>query len=191
MKKTRKAGIYFLLAPPHHGAAELSAVLNLHPRVMAFGTANPQRGVDENCSCGVRVSACPFWSEIWGALDIPEEYPSSHWLPTYPIALLNDHANQALMAVLAALSLKTGAWPWRCIREPALTFYDLHTRFLRAAQVWHPHAAFVDAQGSLLKLMTMVAMDFPVKGIIHLVRDPRDIAAWSKRFGADTLLLIS
>jgi len=181
-KARREADLYFLMAPPRHGAVELAAVLNLHKRIASFGTANPKRDEDEPCSCGQPVSSCPFWSELWEVLGVPEYFPAQTWFPSAPIIFRNEAMNANLMKVLSILAIKTGPWVWNIIREPAFTFHDMHSRFLAACQVWHPHQAFVDAQGSIPKLLAMVGMEFPVKGVIHLVRDPRSHAAWSKRY---------
>jgi hypothetical protein len=181
-KKAREADIYFLMAPPRHGAVQLAAVLNLHKRIASFGTANPKRGEDEPCSCGQPVSSCPFWSDVWDVLAVPEVFPDVRWFPSSPVVFVDQRMNTALISILSTLALKTGNWPWNIIREPVFTFFDLHTRFLEACQVWHPHLAFVDAQGSIPKLMAMVGMGFPVKGVFHVVQDPRHYAAWSKRY---------
>lgn len=173
------AGIYFILAPDHHGAVQLSQALNNHPDILSLGQGNPSRSVDEICSCGEKVSQCLFWTKMNIAIESDEsvddnrERPFPNLLPQVPIFTANTLVNNALVSFLTIAANEMGVKTWRIATESAERYFGFHDRFLSAAQEWAPHKVFVDGENALLKFMAMASMGFPVKGVIHIARDPR------------------
>ena len=175
--------ISFILAPSYHGATMLSWRLNHHQNIVSLGTGNPNRDESQTCSCGARVSDCPFWSQVHSYLDIQPDDPIETMLPQAPFITRNRTLNTWLNSFLAVAANEVGPRCWKAVYEQAERFFGTHDKFLTTAREFNPHNVYVDAERSNLKFMVMATMGFPVKSVIHLTRDPRAyVAAWKKYY---------
>ncbi|PZO83337.1 MAG: hypothetical protein DI626_09105 [Micavibrio aeruginosavorus] len=181
-KVTRGAPVCFILAPDHHGAEYLSAALNNHPDIFAPGATNPVRGAGQKCSCGEEVETCPFWTAMAEKAGVEEDDPFPRMMPQAPHLVGNERINSWLNGALATLAHTLDSRCWKMVYEQAERFFNMYDRFYAAAREWAPHKVFVDGERSNIKFMTQASMGFPVRAIIHIVRDPRDICAIQKRY---------
>lgn len=124
---------------------------------------------DNLCSCGVRFSACPFWTAVgqhafggWGATDVAELAATSEALAT---------STRLVPALLARRG------------EPArLKRFREHTvRVYQAISVLTDCSVIVDSS-KVASYALLVAADPAVRlRVIHLVRDSRGVAfSWAK-----------
>jgi hypothetical protein len=181
------APMCFILAPSYHGVTTLSARANLHPDILSLGNGNPLQHEEQICSCGEDVHEfCPFWTKAAEAIEKDENDPLPNLLPHSPYIASNKTLNKWINSVLALIANEIGPKTWKMFYEPAERFYGIHDRFLSFCQEWTPHKIFFDAERSVLKFMAMASMGFPVKGVIHIVRDPRGYAAAWKRYYPET-----
>jgi len=190
----RIASLYYVLAPTYHGANALSAKINLHPKALSLGTANPARGEEQICSCGENTAnSCPFWTKAKEAIESSEDDPLRTLLPHSPYIAGNNAINTVLNSAMALIANEVSPKCWKLVYEQGERFFKIQDRFLSFCQEWYPHKVFLDAERSALKFMVMASMGFPVKGVVHLVRDPRAYAAAWKRYypesTAETLAL--
>ncbi len=174
--KTRQAGIVFVMAADHHGFEPLITALNTHSALFTAGQGNPPRDKDVLCANGMKVSESPFWEKIREDTGWNAEDPLPNLMPSYPIITKMGSLNKVLNVLLALAANEVGSRAWKMIYESAERFYGIYDRFLTACQTWYPHRVFVDGERSVLKCMVVASMGFPVKGVIHLVRDPRGYA---------------
>lgn len=188
MDEDRKpASLYFILAPSYHGALTLSARANRHPDIFSPGTGNPLKNDEQRCSCGEDVHEfCPFWTKAAEAIDKKGDDPLSHLLPQMPHIVGNKAINTWLNGVLALAANEMGPKVWKMFYEPAERFFGIHDRFQSFCRAWVPHRIYLDAERSTLKFMAMASMGFPVKGVVHMVRDPRGYAAAWKKYYPET-----
>lgn len=175
---------FFILGPAYHGAGTLAWRLNHHFDIFSLGTANPARGKGQLCSCGEPVENCPFWkiAEKALAFDEGEEVEFDTFLPPAPQITKRRNVNNWLNGIIAAMAQEATPKAWKMVYEQAERYLTLHNRFRDAIRDWTPHRAFVDAERSTVKFMVMASMGFPVRGVIHLVRDPRSYVAVMKKF---------
>lgn len=176
------ANICFILAPERHGAEAVSLSLNNHPDVLSLGDMNPLRVEDPICSCGETFSSCPFWNKMREGIEFSPDDPLPTFLPQTPHFADSVGLNKFISTCVSLIANEIGPKAWRMIYEQAERFYGIHDRFLAAAQTQWPHKVFLDAERSNLKFMAMASMRFPVKGAIHLVRDPRSYVAAARRY---------
>lgn len=178
-RQHREIPLYFILAPTHHGAALLSRRLNQHPAILSLGTGNPHAEGDDSCSCGAETQDCPFWSEIREAVPITmgEESPFVRLFPESPFISTRESVNRLSGAALALAADKITPLSWRLAYEPAARFNAIYAAFFSRARELAPHRVYVDAEMSVMKFMTLKSMGFNVRGVIHMVRDPRACAA--------------
>jgi len=181
--KSRGASLYYVLAPSYHGANALSANVNLHEHALSLGNGNPVRNEEQICSCGENVSSfCPFWMKAAEVIESNKNDPLRTLLPQSPYIVPHHKANTALNGMLALIANEVGPKAWKMVYEQGERFYGIHDKFLNFCQEWYPHKVFLDAERSALKFMVMASMDFPVKGVVHLIRDPRGYAAACKKY---------
>lgn len=174
--------LYFILCPAYHGASTLAWRLNLHPNILSLGTGNPLRREDAPVSDGSTVSTSPFWKEVVEELETKDEDPIDTLLPQAPFIASNHKINTWLNSLVAMLANETSPKAWKLVFEQANRFISMHDKFLNAIRERVPHKAMVDAERSNLKFMVMASSGFPVKGVIHLVRDPRGYVAACKKY---------
>jgi len=179
--------ICFLLGPSYHGISSLSAKLNQHQDILSLGTGNPLRSEDQSCSCGKSVSECPFWTEIATKIEKAEDDPFETLLPQAPYLASSKGLNTGLNGALAIIANEVGPKAWKSVYEQAERFLKVQETFLATALELAPHKAYADAERSNLKFMIMASMGFPVKGAVHMIRDPRGyVAAWKKYYPEST-----
>lgn len=174
--------IYFILAPSYHGVSALSWKLNSRPEILSLGTGNPPRNEDPVCSCGEPVSSCLFWTEVRKVIDPKPDDPFDTLLPTSPYLTKNKTVNAWINGAISLIANETTTKSWKMVYEQAEMFFKKQELFLGAAQDLASHKIYVDAERSNLKFMTMASMGFPVRGGIHVVRDPRAYAAALKKY---------
>lgn len=184
----KSASLYFVLAPSYHGALTLSARANLHPDVLSLGTSNPLKADEQRCSCGEDVHKfCPFWTGAAKVIEKAEDDPLSNLLPQSPYIFSNKTLNNWVTGALSLVANEISPKVWKLFYESAERFFAIYDRFHAFCQSWVPHKVFLDAERSPLKFMAMASMGFPVKGVVHLVRDPRGYAAaWKKYYPEST-----
>lgn len=180
--------LYFILCPAYHGASTLAWRLNLHPDILSLGSGNPLRSEDAPVSDGSTVSTSALWREIVAALETKEEDPIDTLLLQAPYIASNKKLNIWLNSAVAMLANETSPKAWKLVFEQANRFIRMHDTFLNALRERVPYKALVDAERSNIKFMVMASSGFPVKGVIHLVRDPRGyVAAWKKYYPESTV----
>lgn len=180
--------IFFILGPSYHGAPLISWRLNNHPDILSLGSANPLRHEDPPVSDGTTVSTSPFWRKMVEAIDSKQEDPIDNMLPQMPFIVGNEKLNKVLNIGLSMLANEIGPGVWKAVFESANRFIVMYERFFAAAREWIPHKALLDGERSNMKFMVLASMGFPVKGVIHLVRDPRGyVAAWKKYYPESTV----
>ncbi len=180
--------IFFILGPSYHGAPLLSWRLNNHPDIMSLGSANPLRTEDPPVSDGSTVSSSPFWTKMTEAIEYNAEDPIKTFLPQSPHIVPGEKLNKALNIGLSMFANEIGPGVWKAVFESANRFIVMYERFYQAARDWIPHKAMLDGERSNLKFMVLASMGFPVRGVIHLVRDPRGyVAAWKKYYPESTV----
>jgi hypothetical protein len=142
----------------------LSLVLGNHSRIFALGdtiSANP----NHHCGCGALVSDCAFWHQVGAVMPRPEIFA----LPAL---------NQAAVIASSVAAFRLG----KTIRfEP---FAQGVEHQLAVCQNFAPFAGrdiFIDGFKSVSRYSALKAAGFPVRGVLHLIRDPRSFAASSKR----------
>jgi hypothetical protein len=62
----------YILSPGHSGSTLLALLLGAHPSVATVGELKVVQGsfaIGATCSCGARISECPFWRELCSRLE--------------------------------------------------------------------------------------------------------------------------
>lgn len=182
-KKQRVTPVYFVLGPSYHGAGALSWRLNHHGAILSLGTANPDKhGV--LCSCGENTQECPYWAQVRdGIYDLTGDVtPFKGLLPDGPFVTHNLKINRILNTIISIAANEISQNSWKLAYEAAQRYYMIYDRYLALARDLAPHRIYVDAERSNMKFMIMASMGFPVRGAIHMIRDPRAYAAAWKRY---------
>jgi Sulfotransferase family len=153
--------IYCVLCPSFHGATLLSLVLGNHSRILALGDTIPANP-SHHCGCGALVSDCEFWRQVGAVMPRPE-------------LLALPALNQAAVIVSSIAAFRLG----KTIRfEPFAQGVERQLAGCRKFEDWQ---IFIDGFKSVTRYSALKAAGFPVRGVLHLVRDPRSFAASSKR----------
>lgn len=130
--------------------------------------------VTGTCSCGERLDACPFWTEVRDRVGIA----GKDWLlPTRPQVIPGTNWNGVLIFVLSLSLPKLG------VRLPSGNFADSYRRFLDVCHEFHDFDVLVDGFKDPVRYLALKASGFSVKGAVHLLRDPRAFVASAKRSG--------
>ena len=195
----------YVLSSPHGGSTLFSHVLGKHPQAQNLGEVSfvPKLlALDEPCSCGVNMRACPFWQEVFARYaaragrDLRQD-PYAVFLgdaPKSPIGSgLIDHAHQTrlryvLMKLRGALDtvsvlhapmvigLRRASLP--SVRESVdntLALYETVARTTDARLI-------VDASKMPRKAAHLYVADPERVRIVHLTRDGRGVVASRKRY---------
>lgn len=104
-----------------------------------------------------------------------------HDLPDAPAMSLNPTVNKWTNGIISLIANEVGSKSWKLVYEPAETFFAAYDRFFNSIEGQGAHKACLSDSASALSFMTMSSMEFPVGGVIHLVRDPRAYVAARKR----------
>jgi hypothetical protein len=122
------------------------------------------------CGCGKLRSNCAFWckiTEAWGPSVGPNLIPAS------PVILPWDGLNQATCIGLSILAARLNL-PFKI--EPFTRAFDC---YLSVCREMFEFDIFID----LSRYAALKAADYPVRGVIHITRDPRSFVASAKRRG--------
>jgi hypothetical protein len=166
----RKTAIYCILCPSYHGATLVSLLLGNHSRVRSLGDTIPSQPFPVQCGCGAPFDRCEFWRKVAA---IAPDYPGPELFQTKPHYL--PRCNGPIALALGLLSIRTG------IPFPDGAFATSYERFLEIWGQQDDKDIFVDGYKSLIHYLALKARGFPIKGVIHLIRDPRSFVASSKR----------
>ncbi len=156
--------IYCVLCPSFHGATLLSLVLGNHSRILALGDTVPTNP-DHHCGCGALVSECEFWQQVGAVAPRPE---------LFSVPMLN----QAAVIASSALAFRWG----KTLRfEPFARGVEHQLAVCQMFAAFAGRQIFVDGSKSVSRYSGLKAAGFPVRGVLHLLRDPRSFVASSKR----------
>jgi hypothetical protein len=158
------SSIYCVLCPSFHGATLLSLVLGNHSRIFALGDTIPANP-NHHCGCGALVSECEFWQEVGTVTPRPRLFASSG-------------LNQAAVIASSVAAFRLG----RTIRfEPFAQGFEHQLAICQSFPAFAGRDIFIDGFKSVSRYSALKAAGFPVRGVLHLMRDPRSFAASSKR----------
>lgn len=156
--------IYCVLCPSFHGATLLSLVLGNHSRIFALGDTIPANP-SHHCGCGALVSDCAFWRQVGAVMPRPE-------------LLALPALNQAAVIASSVAAFRLG----RTIRfEPFARGVEHQLAVCQSFAAFAGRDIFIDGFKSVSRYSALKAAGFSVRGVLHLVRDPRSFAASSKR----------
>jgi hypothetical protein len=167
----RELTIYCLLCPSYHGATLLSLVLGNHSRVLSLGDTIATKA-SYRCGCGKRVAECDFWQQVkegWA------DYAGKELIPSKPELFASPRLNQAAVLGSTIAALRLG----RTLRFEQFAKAVRH--HLAVCETRFDFDIFIDGYKSISRYTALKAAGFPVRGVIHLIRDPRSFAASSKR----------
>jgi len=156
--------IYCVLCPSFHGATLLSLVLGNHSGVFALGDTVPANP-DHHCGCGALISECEFWQQVGAVTPRPELY-------------LLPMLNQAAVIASSVLAFRWG----KSLRfEPFAQGVEHQLAVCQTFAAFADRHIFIDGSKSVSRYSGLKAAGFPVRGVLHLLRDPRSFVASSKR----------
>ena len=184
--------IYCVLCPSFHGATLLSLLLNNHDKILGMGDTLPPRLLGCYCGCGAPLDQCAFWQSVEDRLAFIGRLTLVPAVPTQLLAKGSDgpvwrdalpepsRATSAVELVLApllmaAINLK--------LRVPLKRFAASYAEFLAACRSQTDFALFLDGYKSSKHYLALKACGMPVRGAVHLLRDPRAYVASAKRVG--------
>ncbi|MEZ6120860.1 MAG: sulfotransferase [Pirellulaceae bacterium] len=171
---------YFVLSPSYHGATVLAALLNNHSRISCLGDTFPKRSFTQTCTCRKTVWDCPFWSQLYKALELRRFESEERWIPRFPQLMgsashgaLNRMANLAMLAYDQRLAA-TGNF----FRSARRSHMETYTRFIDYVKQSFGSPIFVDGSKQLFMPLFLQTYFGHVAriNIIHLMRDPRAFA---------------
>jgi hypothetical protein len=156
--------IYCVLCPSFHGATLLSLVLGNHSRIFALGDTIPANP-NHHCGCGALVSECEFWRQVGPVAPRPR-------------LLASTALNQAVVIASSVAAFRLG----KTIRfEPFAQGVEHQLAVCQSFAAFAGRDIFIDGFKSVTRYSALKAGGFPVRGVLHLMRDPRSFAASSKR----------
>jgi hypothetical protein len=163
--------IYCVLCPSFHGATLLSLVLGNHSRVLSLGDTVATEPT-HHCGCGALVAECPFWQQVGAGSD---EHGASLPIRPRPELFASPRLNQAATILSAIAAFKLG----KTVRFGSFAKAVDHQ--LAVCRKFADFDVFIDGFKSISRYCALKAAGFPVRGVIHLLRDPRSFAVSSKR----------
>lgn len=168
--------LYYVIAPSYHGATFLALLLNSHPDITYPGDTIPKRRfLDSRCSCGERISDCPFWSYILDATASGRNQQDERFVGAYyPDISSSPVLNRAANLAVGTLGLAIGPAAWIPFRNAANKYAHEYLAVSRAAKKWNGSRLFIDGGKSLVRVWVNRSL-FPSHDtrLIHLIRDPR------------------
>ena len=114
------------------------------------------------CGCGAKVAHCPFWTQVGAISPRPQLFALSN-------------LNQAATIISAVAALRLG----KTIRYGQ--FAEAFDHQLAVCRKFVDFDIFIDGFKSISRYGALKAAGFPVRGVIHLLRDPRSFASSAKR----------
>src|SRR5262249_26352047 len=186
-----------LLCPSFHGATLFSRLLSNCDGMLALGDTLPPRIKGFVCGCGKHLEECDFWRAVEMRLsykgrqtlvpDLPTRVDTSGTdQPTwrqYPrqqsrqLKYIVESAEQFFLLMLSMLTVRCG----RTIEFRR--FSTSYCEFLGVCASHYDFRVFVDGFKSKTRYVVLKACGLPIRGVIHLIRDPRAYVASSKRAG--------
>lgn len=159
--------IYCILCPSFHGATLLSLVLGNHSRVLSLGDTVATEP-SHHCGCGALVADCSFWQRV-------NSGPNGAATMPRPQVFASPRLNQA-----ATISGAIAAFRLRKTMHFG-SFAEGVDHQLAVCREFEEFDVFIDGFKSVSRYSALKAAGFPVRGVIHVLRDPRSFAASSKR----------
>lgn len=155
------SSIYCVLCPSFHGATLLSLVLGNHSRVLGLGDTVPINP-NHHCGCGALIADCEFWRQVGPVEPRPE-------LSALPVL------SQGAVIAGSVLAFRLNA---RIRFEAFARGVERQLAVCRRFADWD---IFIDGFKSVSRYSGLKAAGFPVRGVLHLLRDPRSFVASAKR----------
>ncbi len=152
----------------------LSLVLGNHTRILSLGDTIPTNIPGEHCSCGKLFTECEFWTRATMAVKNPGKYTL---MATYPDLICGEQFNRGAVIAFSLAAIRLGK------TSPFPRFATDYETFLRVCRENYNFDFFIDGYKSISRYLSVKSSNFPVGGVIHLLRDPRAFAASSKVFG--------
>jgi hypothetical protein len=168
--------IYCILCPSYHGSTLLSLSLGNHSRVFAPGDTLPSKhSLPHTCGCGELFGACSFWNRVSEVCGQGE----GEFVPSRPSFVRWPRLDQAIVLCTGAAAVFFGT----TFRPQS--FAAAFEGYLSVCDQVADFDIFIDGYKSISHYLALKASGFPVRGVIHLLRDPRAFAASAKRVGVD------
>lgn len=165
----------FLLSPSWHGATLLSMLLGNHSRVYSCGDTIPAR-IPFRCRCGKSSDACAFWTEVRQRVGVSAADSVIPARPSITGYRSLDHGLVLLGSSLARYLHLPAPGCGQVIRANSI--------FLDCCGESKPFDIFVDGCKSISRYAAIKSgRRERIRGILHLIRDPRAFAAAAKKRG--------
>jgi len=181
-----------VLCPSFHGATLLSLLLNNHDKILGMGDTLPPRLLGCYCGCGAPLDQCAFWRSVEDRLAFIGRLSLVPALPTQLLAkgsdgpvwrsALPEQRRTTSAAELALIPFFMAAINLN-LRLPLNRFAASYAEFLAVCKSHTDFSLFLDGYKSSKHYLALKACGMPVRGAIHLLRDPRAYAASAKRVG--------
>jgi hypothetical protein len=189
---TERLRVGYLAGSGHTGSTLVALLMDTHPQVASIGetafTPPAQRRGDARqiCSCGESYCTCPFWAEVFRAVNQDGfEFSPYHWSNDYRFR------NPWLHRLLTRYS---SARPIRYLQNLAADVLPLHggrlrrvdevnVSFIRAVLRAARADVFFDSSKRPLRLRQFLKLRALDVKVVRLVRDVRGYAASAKRRG--------
>lgn len=183
----RPIRVLYVFGTGHCGSTILSFVLDTHPKIICLGEAKPNVKIqrrnpqDFSCSCGLTVSQCPFWQQLFELVQQQGlRFSADDWTNDYRYRnrLLNR-----LFETRLALRFDSVASRLPGHRGRNRRIDDVNVASMQAALELSGRVVFADAskrEGRLTRLLSLPSLDVKV---LHLIRDVRAFVCSHKRRG--------
>jgi hypothetical protein len=188
-----KLRVVYVAGSGHTGSTLLAMLLDAHPRIVSVGeiSVKPKirrRGNYDNqrCSCGSLIGECPFWVEIFDAVNRQGyEFGATCWSNDYRVEhpfvnkLLTQHSSHRPIRALQR-------WAARHLpvhRARMARIDRVNVAFIQAALQIARADVFVDASKGTARLYQLMGIPELDIRVVRLLRDARGYAASAKRRG--------
>jgi hypothetical protein len=170
----RDIDIYCILCPSFHGSTLLSLILGNHRQVLGLGDTIPNDVFPTVCGCGTKFNECDFWTDV---RDSVQWRNGRELFPATVAVLGNRYLNFGAIVALGGVFGLLG------LKFPRKRFARSFEKFLRVCSEYSQFDIFVDGFKRPDHYVALKSSGFAVKGVIHLIRDPRAFVAAAKRAG--------
>ncbi len=169
----------FVICPSFHGATLLAMLLSRHPDIVDLGDTFPSRSIEQACSCGRLVDACPFWQGLQEAVDLTRyRGQDHHWMPRYPRFTSRHRVNWGVSLSMAALNGLLGTSLDTRFSREAAAYRRAYDEYRVHATARSGASVFIDGAKSVVRALYLMSGQEHPSRVIHLFRDPRGVA-WS------------
>jgi hypothetical protein len=145
-------------------------MLGNHSKVLSLGDTVATQP-NHHCGCGALVSECPFWRRI----NAGSNRDAAAATVPRPELFVSPRLNQAATILTAIAAFRLGK------RVSYRSFAKGVDHQLVVCREFRDFDLFIDGFKSVSRYCALKAAGFPVRGVIHLLRDPRSFVASSKR----------